>query len=736
MLARIFSIAAACVLALCFLTPAHAAPSGNSPYRSHIDLGGAWDFHAVPSTAVDAKTPLPEFAQWDSIHVPDNWYLQGKDISGQAWYRKRFDIEPERAGRHARLLFEGVDYKADVWLNGQYLGHHEGYFQPFDFDISQQLHAGRNTLWVLVDSPLEKPEDWSLNKRLIKGVLSHHDTRPGGAWSARGQEMNTGGIWAPVSIEITNQLAIRRLEVVPQKQGQDWQVQSSIALASDLPAGSTVSVDGTITPENFSGSAYTFTVQRKLASGNSDISVSNIVSQPELWWPAGHGQPNLYRMQLAIRYQDRVLAQREAVFGFREITADPITLQWQVNGRRLFIRGTNYISTQWLAEMTPQRYARDIDLMQQAHINAIRVHAHIEAQSFYDACDRKGMLVMQDFPLQWGYSDDAVFVADARRQAADMVYMLNNHAAIASWTLHNEPPWDAPWMKDKYPNYRPQQNHALDDQLFADVSALEKHRVVRKLSATQEHVWLGWYFDDWHAYGGKTGVPWITEYGAQALPDLASLKRIFTEQELWPDNEQEWAKWSFHNFQRNETFNIAKVPMGANIDEFIRNSQAHQAEVIQLAAENYRRQRYAPVAAIFQFMFNEDWPSISWGVVDYWRQPKAGYEALKMAYQPVLPSIEWKKNAYAPGESAVLGLWLINDTWENLSQLRYSVSASRDGEQFYSKTLPAEVTADGDVKINELKLDHMEPGEYVVVAKVARSDGSVLGANRYTFSVR
>ena len=706
-------------------------------HQERVDLGGSWDF-APAAQPVDPANGVPRIADWGTITVPGNWFRQGHDINGQAWYRKRFDLKAADAGRQARLYFEGVDYAADVWLNGHHLGRHVGYFQPFDFDVSQQVRAGVNELVVLVDSPLERPQDWSLHKRLIKGVLSHHDTRPGGAWSTRGQEMNTGGIWAPVHLEITDGLALRRLEVVPQKRdGNHWNVHLTAALASRMPAGSEITAEIEIVPENFSGETYRFTSRSIVNAGETRLAIDQSIANPQLWWPAGHGKPNLYRMRVLLKHGGGVMAARETVFGFREIAVkDAGGLQWLVNGRRLFIRGTNYISTQWLSEMTPAAYGRDIALMRQANVNAIRVHAHVEAQAFYDICDREGMLLMQDFPVQWGYTDDAAFVADARRQAADMVHMLNNHPAIASWTLHNEPPWDAPWMKDKYPGYRPDQNKRLDDLLFADVAALDPRRVVRKLSATQEHVWLGWYFGEWQHYGGATNVAWITEYGAQALPDLPSLKKIFDEAALWPDTGQDWDKWAFHNFQRHETFDIAKVPMGRNIDEFIRSSQAHQARVIQLAAESYRRQRYAPVSAIFQFLFNENWPSINWGVVDYWRVPKQGYDALRLAYQPVLPSIEWKKDVYAPGETAALGLWLINDTWENLGQLRYSVVVYRDDEQFYSKTMPAEVTADGGVKLNELKLEHLQPGRYVVVAEVARSDGSTLGSNRYSFTVR
>lgn len=728
-------------MALCIAVAAHAetmASTSGLTYQKSIELSGDWDFKPVASTPVTAKTSLPDIRKWDSINVPGNWFRQGKNISGQAWYRKRFNIGAEDLGRHVRIYFDGVDYAADVWLNGRHVGRHIGYFQQFDFDISKLVRKGGNELMVLVDSPLEDADDWSLNKRLIKGVLSHHDTRPGGAWSKRGQEMNTGGIWAPVHVEITDQLALRRVEIVPEKQsGDQWNVRTVAAIASQLPANSEVGVDVVITPDNFSGASYKFSAKSQLNSGNTNLTINNLVAKPELWWPVGHGKPNLYRMRVMVKHQGEVVAAREEVFGFREIAvSDASKLQWQVNGRRLFIRGTNYISTQWLSEMTPASYGRDLELMQQANINAIRVHAHIEAPAFYEICDRMGMLVMQDFPLQWGYSDSPEFVAEARKQAADMVHILNNHPSITSWTLHNEPPWDSPWMKEKYRNYKPSQNRQLDALLFADISALENKRVARNISATKEHVWLGWYFGEWQHYGGATTVPWITEYGAQALPDLASLQKIFDSQTLWPDSDPEWDKWAYHNFQRYETFNIAKVPMGLNIDELIRNSQAHQAKVIQLAAENYRRQRYAPVSALFQFMFNENWPSISWGVVDYWRKPKQGYEALRLAYQPVLPSIEWKKDVYAPGESVALGMWLINDTWEDLSQLQYIVIAFRDQERFYTNTLPAQVAADSAVRLNELRLERMEKGDYLVTTEVRRADGSVLGSNRYNFSVR
>ncbi|WP_137719652.1 glycoside hydrolase family 2 protein [Methylobacillus flagellatus] len=715
-------------LALTLLSPALAASDGLS---QRLDLGGRWQFQPVPITAAAKPAPGPS---WTAIQVPDNWYRQGYDISGRAWYRKTFQLDTlQHASAH--LVFAAVDYRADVWLNGQHLGQHEGYFQPFEFEVRRHLRTGQNELLVLVDSPLEQPADWSLNKRLIKGVLSHHDTRPGGAWSERGQEQNTGGIWGPVHLELDGEVSLRGITPLATRQDWGWQLHTALQLNVAGRAARDVEIEIVIDPVGFEARRYRYTTQRRIQAGEQTLPVRVAVQQPALWWPAGHGDPRLYRVQVRLHAQGRLIAQRATEVGFREVKVDPKTLQWQINGRRLFIRGTNYISTQWLAEMTPAAYQRDLQLMQQAHINAVRVHAHIEAPAFYAACDRLGMLVMQDFPLQWGYRDEAGFVREARRQAADMVHHFHRHPSIVSWTMHNEPPWDAPWMRDKYPNYRADQNRVLDQLLFEDVSRLDPTRVVRRESATDEHVWLGWYFGRWQDYAGKPLLPWVTEYGAQALPDLAALKRMFSDDELWPTTEQHWQKWSFHNFQPHETFNIAKVEKGNNIEQFIRNSQQHQARVIQYATESYRRQRYAPVSALFQFMFNEDWPSINWGVVDYWRTPKLGYQALKKAYQPVLPSIAWSSDRYVTGEAVKLGLWLINDSWQGYPQVDYHATLWRDGKRHHEQRWALAMPADSGTAVADLQFASLPAGAYQLRVTVSNA-GRLLGDNSLDFAVQ
>jgi beta-mannosidase len=709
---------------------------------SRIDLSGVWDFQvaelkplapeAYANSSNSSKTDT-----WQAINVPDNWYLQGKDIHGKAWYRKSFTLGSSVVGRYARLNFQGVDYAVDVWLNGQYLGHHEGYFQPFDFDVSKVVLKGENLLMVLVDSPIEDPtKAWSLKKRLIKGIFSHHDTRPGGAWSVRGQEKNTGGIWAPVYLDISDSIAIRQLQVVPKKNNSDWMVNSTLTLGSKFPNNAEVIVEGTIEPENFTGTKIKFKQSKKIARGDSQLLVSALINQPKLWWPVGHGEPSLYKINIKLKQAGRLLDQQEAVFGFREVSVDAKTLEWRINGRRMFIRGTNYISSQWLSEMTSSRYADDIQLMLGANINAVRVHAHIEAKRFYDICDQKGLLVFQDFPLQWGYSDDLVFTEEARKQVREMVYSLNNHPSIVDWSLHNEPPWDASWMKYKYTDYDPNQNRILDELLFREVTEIESSRFIRKQSATFEHAWMGWYFGDWKDFSKPTKEAWISEFGAQALPSFSSLRKIFNDDELWPDNDKEWEKWAYHNFQKHETFDLAKVTQGKNINEFIQNTQTYQSKLTKLAAESYRRQRYSPVTGIFQFMFVEDWPSINWGIVDYWRIPKPAYDALAIAYQPILPSIEWSVDTFAIDDTAVFGMWIINDKWQTYLDAEYQVSLLKDGQLLESKKITIDILEDSAKKIDDFKVLLTAVGSYSLQVKALSNSGVVLGQNQHDFIVK
>ncbi|MFQ5436271.1 MAG: glycoside hydrolase family 2 protein, partial [Anaerolineae bacterium] len=391
------------------------------------DLAGVWRYQAADS---------PDFAQtnwddssWPMMDIPQNWFLAGLDHHGVVWFRHEFNGDYP-AGQFATLHFGGVDYFADVYLNGMHLGHHQGYFEPFSFDVTNVLQNGRNQLAVRVDSPLEPVglDGWHMRKRLIKGVLNHHDCRPGGGWVATGQAYNTGGIWNHVTLMTHGSITIDRVLLQADMDSKPSLLQGQIVV-TNRGEETAVPLTLTCTPHNFdNGDTYQTDITLILPSGTSRHTFTLPVPNVHHWQPWDRGFPHLYHFTIhpsadSGQANSQFTIHYSSPFGFRTVTVDK-NYHWMVNGRSYFPRGSNYIATQWLSETLPSHTAsnnhpfpppgseqtangehwfeKDVNLMQAANLNLIRVHAHVLPPEFHAACDRAGILVWQDFPFQWG----------------------------------------------------------------------------------------------------------------------------------------------------------------------------------------------------------------------------------------------------------------------------------------------------------------------------------------------
>jgi beta-mannosidase len=582
-----------------------------APAAGAVSLAGAWRY---TTEGEPPNVSLPGTAA--TMQVPSNWYLQGLDHSGVVWFARSVEVPDDGAWR---LELGGVDYHCEVYWDGTRIGGHTGYFAPFSVAVPPR--AGRHVLAIRVDSPSEPAAAWSLRKTLIKGVLSHHDTRPGGAWTPEGQDANTGGIWGDLRLVPARVAWIDDVRVTTQAiAGATAQLRLTAAITAvrggDVAVGWRVVAPG--------GGV----VRAGLWTGHGALDVALSVPAAQLWWPRELGQPNLYRIELDAG-GDRLVRS----FGIRTVVQDAAG-RYLVNGMPVFLRGTNYIGSLYLSALDRTAVRRDLTLMIAANINAIRVHAHVTSPAFYDAADELGLLVWQDFPLQWGYDDSAELAAEAARQLGDMLRVLGGHPSVIHWTAQNEVPWSADWMVWKYPDYDRDQNRRLSAALAA-VLETDPTRPSQVNSGSAEHAWWGWYSGTFRDFDKQQTQAVLTELGAQALPDRTTLQAFLRPDQLWP-LEPNLALWDYHNFQRHELVDIAKVPIGKTLDALIHDTQIYQARLFQHAVEGLRRQAWQPVTGVFQFMFVEHWPSMNWGAVDYLRHPKLGFAALARAYQPVL----------------------------------------------------------------------------------------------------
>jgi beta-mannosidase len=696
-----------------------------------IDLDGSWEL------ACDADGP------WHKTVVPGNWWLDGIDGPETVWYRRRVAIPADWAGRHVRLRIGAADYRATVVWDGNEVGSHTGGFAPFVVGVPGV--AGDHELVVRVDCPTDPfGEVWPHTKTTVRGVMGHHDARPGG-WSARGQERSTGGLWGSVSLGVSDTCVIDTVRFTTAVRGADADVHAVVVVdvTGDEPVWATVRATLTDpdqapgdTPAAWRQPAYELWTETWLEPGRNEVAVRGPLAAPRLWWTWDHGEPYRYRLATTVDIDGVTAAGDERLVGVRSIEVGDDWV-WHLNGRPVFIRGMNYIGEQWLSTLTAERAAADVALATGANLNALRVHAHVTAPGFYDACDAAGVLVWQDLPMQWGYADTAETYRVTRTMVRELVDLHGWRPSVAYWCAHNEAPWNEPWMAEEAGRYVADQNQRLDHELAGLFRRLDPSRpALANSGAGDGHTYPGWYWGTWRVAAEIPGGAFVTEYGAQAVPCLATLRTYLADDAGLED-------WSFHGFQHHEnSTHVGVTLLTHSVSEIIEATQHYQARLLQFATEHYRRRKRERVQGIMPFMLVDPWPCISWSVVDHLRVPKAGYHAIARAMQPVLPSIEAATDTYASddpfgSEPVVFGIWWINDLHHAFrgAELSWTL-VDAGGTPLESGARLVDVFADGARRVLQAGPFDLGPGRYAIESRLTDADGVELGTNRWDFTVQ
>ena len=216
---------------------------------------------------------------------------------------------------------------------------------------------------------------------------------------------------------------------------------------------------------------------------------------------------------------------------------------------------------------------------------------------------------------------------------------------------------------------------------------------------------------------------------------------MMPDDELWPPD---WDAWAYHDFQYDQTFHVAKLKMGNSLEEFIENSQKYQYRLLKFAIESYRRD--PRMTGVFQFMFMDPWPSITWSVIDYWRNPKKGYKALQIGFQPVLISLLHGRDQFVEGaRDAFLlhDIMVINDLSSDFVGAELHVQLEdEDGRLRLEERHPVDIPANGRVKVvtpmlreGRWRLAEDTPaGRYILRGEIVHA-GEVISMNEEIFTV-
>jgi len=683
-----------------------------------ISLAGKWDCILDPVSVMPYKKVRSGFDTGKTdgtMMLPSNWQIEGlQNYNGTVWFRKSVSLSGK--GFDGLILeLKGVDYFCDVYANGVLLSQHEGYFQTFYVPIPIALAGTEVEIILKVTSPWEDPEThWPLKKQLIKGIFNHHDCRPGGWDKFHGQDGNTGGVWNDVILHTFSGIYISECLIQP-KLYDDYKkcrllitcsgitalresIRETIKVTLTTPAGEKIIVKQPVT---LHPDALTFSVALDIAD-------------PELWWSWDMGTPALYQVSIS----SNAFRTIHKSFGIREVTLDSNKV-FRLNGKRLFLRGTNIIPEQYLSLLTTDRIIHQVNMMKDAGINIVRIHAHVNRSEYYEQCDAAGLMIWQDFPLQWTYDENPAFVSNAVCQIRAMVKQFYNHPSIAFWCCHNEP---GPQIE------------TLDPFLYDAVISVDATRIVRLASNYEEHPYDGWYWGKKEHYAARPMGPLVTEFGAQALPEKRSLELFVGRNHVSPPD---WEKWKFHNFQYDQTLLIAKVPYGDSSDEFIENSQQYQAELLTTAIRYYRQSRFTPITGIFQFMFIDCWPSITWSVVDYVCKPKKGYYALKENFQPLVVSVNVRQDHYLSGQKLQFDIYIINDLHRSFPEVKVCV---RIKDQLLGSIPVPVITEDSLIHFhwekNSIYLPNLQKGNYFVAVDLVTEEKKQLSSTGFTITIQ
>ncbi len=599
------------------------------------------DWQVCPAAADDACPPQEVFAAHraevfavpDSCHLqpvlyPDQPYWGGnlRVINEQDWLYRRVFTAPDRNARRVRLHFGGVDYFAEVWLNGCFVGRHEGHFAPFEFDVTALLQPGQeNRLFVRVSSPWDAPNPNGtypidhVRRGLVKGLYEHGE-------GVIPPDVNPIGIWRPVWLVYDEGVSLDHLRIRTHLDGTvDVQITATNATGNPWDGRCELLVAA----ENHDGPGLTHSLPVHLPAGSHSLNVTFQIPDPRLWWPWDHGDPNLYHLTATLTADShQILSAAEETFGLRTVYLErsPERFAGYVNDRPVFLRGTAYMPGLYLSLVNRDRLAKDLELARHANLNLLRVHVHVCVPDLYDLCDRLGILIWQDFELNWVHDASVEFEQRARQLQREMIDLLGNHPSIIAWSCHNEPTMRLARRSNL-------EQHP-DPALYADALAQDPTRMIFLCSGHLEDDWQRG--GDSHTYYGALWTRHYTDVYAHAL-------RLNTE-------------FGFEAPAAIDTLQAYSVVWKRlqHLEDQIDNLWQYQAELIRFHVEHLRRLRATCSAGYVHFWLIDLVPQVGCGVVDAHHRLKSGYEALRLASQPLHIALE--HNGRRP-----FAVWIFND---------------------------------------------------------------------------
>jgi hypothetical protein len=555
------------------------------------------------------------------------------------WYRTEFKVPKEYAGRHVWLNFDGINFSAQVWVNGRQIGAMKGAFGRGIFDISQDVKAGKKALLAVLVSPQPHPGDpheHTIRDGVGKnGGITAIDgptflSTIGWDWIPAIRDRDTG-IWQKVFLSASGPVVIKDPLVttdlpLPRTDSADVAVQARVENVSDAPQKGVLR--GSFGDVSFEQSVEVAPHSSQTVSFDAKTTAALHVSNPKLWWPNGYGPQNLYSLHLNFEIEGKESDSKGVSFGVRKFSysvSDSENLTISVNGVRVFIRGGNWGLDEAMKRNPRERLEAQIRMHQLANLNMIRNWVgQSTSEDFYELCDKYGLLVWDEFfqpnPADGPDPDDFdTYMANVREK----ILSFRNHASIVLWCARNE-------------GYPPKK---IDDALRVLMAELEPTRLYQANSADGRGV------NSHGPYHWRTprefytfNEAFKTEIGSVSVPTLESIHGMMPEKD-WETINDDWAE---HDFAKGASGGDSYPAMIAsrygrvlNLADFVRKSQLANYEAFRAMYEGRNAKLFHPTTGIITWMSNPAQPSFVWQLYHHDLEPNSALFAVKKAAEMV-----------------------------------------------------------------------------------------------------
>ncbi|KQV84084.1 glycoside hydrolase family 2 protein [Rhizobium sp. Root1220] len=591
----------------------------------------------------------------DVNEITNDW------IGREDWtYHCSFEAEPDEA-KVQELVFEGLDTIATIVLNGEEIGRTFNMHRTYRFDVSALLRNGGNELSVTFRSAYAYGEEMEAHY----GYRPNNYPGPGNlmrkmacnfGWDW-GPTLVTSGIWKPVRLESWNRARLAETRVSATLAGGDGLVTIVAQLAR---------ADAAV--------AYTLTAEIggvrqsiEVAAGMDEASFEVRVPSPQIWWPHHLGAQPLYPLRLEMRdsVSNDLLDEYSREIGFRSVRLDTSAdehgsaFTFVINDVPLFLCGANWIPDDCFpSRVTAERYASRIDEAKAANINLLRVWGGgiFERDEFYEACDRAGMLVWQDFLFACAsYPEEEPLRSEVEAEVRDNVVRLMPHASLIVWNGNNENIWGfdewgwRPIIKDGtswglgyYLDVLPKLCAELDpDRPYYPGSPYSGTMEIEPNADAHgcKHIWDVWNDVGYEVY--RNYIPrFCSEFGWQAPPNWATLEESVHDAPLTPVSNG-----VFHHQKATQGNDklirglAGHLPEPQTMDDWHFATQLNQARAIRFAVEHMRSHRNICKGAVV-WQFNDCWPVTSWAALDSAGRRKPLWYAMQKAFDPRLLTIQ------------------------------------------------------------------------------------------------